>query len=401
MTMGETARSAPAAEVAGNSSAQLEDDLRREVLSVLGIAFGVLGFIAAAAFLFLPNGELSAIVLCAGSALAFGVTWLARKVSLNGAAALMSGLFWVVLMVEPATTGDLSTNGFFMGLLAAFMAVSFSQRLLWLALPVPLASMVLLAVLTDPARTPPVQWVESMINGTLLTLATSSAVGIVLWQAGRQLIAEAIADRTVQRNIDSLRQTNASLERTVAQRTAHLVVALEERREAANALRRWTNTDSLTGLLNRRGLDEQTSAQAMMGVPPHRAVTVIDLDRFKSVNDRFSHQVGDDVLQRLAEILTELTPDHAVVARFGGEEFVILTQDISAAPAMAERVRAGIAAEDWAWLAEDLTVTASVGISATDDENGGERQIVSDALLRAFQAMATAKSRGGNQVARH
>ncbi len=60
MTMGETAKPAPAVEVAGDSSAQLEDDLRREVLSVLGIAFGVLGFIAAAAFLFLPNGELSA-----------------------------------------------------------------------------------------------------------------------------------------------------------------------------------------------------------------------------------------------------------------------------------------------------------------------------------------------------
>lgn len=400
MTTAQTARPADPAEGAGGSVAQLEDDLRRGVLSVLGVAFGVLGFIAAGVFLVLPNGELSAIVLCAGSVLAFGVTWLARRVSLNGAAALMSGLFWVVLVVEPATTGDLSTNAFFMGLLAAFMAVSFSQRLLWLALPVPMASVALLALVTEPARTPPVSWLESMATGTLLTLATSSAVGIVLWQAGRQLIAEALADRTVRRNIESLRQTNANLERTVAERTAHLVVALEERRAAAEALRRWTNTDSLTGLLNRRGLDDQTSALSISPVP-HRAAIVIDLDKFKSVNDRFSHQVGDEVLQRLAEILTELTPDDAVVARFGGEEFVILIEDITAAPALAERLRASIAEEDWSWLTADLTVTASVGLSATDNQAGGQHQTVSDAVLRAFQAMATAKALGGNQISRH
>ena len=94
---------------AGGSVAQLRGRPSARALGA-GRCLWVLGFIAAGVFLVLPNGELSAIVLCAGSVLAFGVTWLARRVSLNGAAALMSGLFWVVLVVEPATTGDLSTN---------------------------------------------------------------------------------------------------------------------------------------------------------------------------------------------------------------------------------------------------------------------------------------------------
>jgi diguanylate cyclase (GGDEF)-like protein len=105
------------------------------------------------------------------------------------------------------------------------------------------------------------------------------------------------------------------------QRTQHLV--------------RETLQDSLTGALNRRGLDE-TLQQLRQAVPPFRrvAITMLDVDYFKQVNDRYGHAAGDEVLRQLARFFQQSLREHDVFARYGGEEFCVLLPGASAADAL-------------------------------------------------------------------
>jgi len=126
-------------------------------------------------------------------------------------------------------------------------------------------------------------------------------------------------------------------------------------------------TDALTGLLNRRGFDERAALELArtrrVGEPI--AIAEFDIDYFKRVNDEWGHEIGDRVLVRLAELLAQASRDIDVVARFGGEEFMVLLpgSDAASAEAFAERVRAALATH-----AEGLpAVRVSAGVLATGD----------------------------------
>jgi len=97
-------------------------------------------------------------------------------------------------------------------------------------------------------------------------------------------------------------------------------------RSQALLLKELSIRDELTGLLNRRHFDEQAATLFAQAVRYKQPLTVVmcDLDRFKQINDRFSHAAGDVVLRHVAEILHSDTRASDVVARYGGEEFVIL-----------------------------------------------------------------------------
>lgn len=382
------------------TAAALEDALRRDVMTIMSLAYGGLALAGAAVLVFLPGGQFSAAVLVLVSVLAVVVAFVARKLHLTLAALLITVTFWSALMAEPLLTGNLSTNGLFMGLLAALMAVSFRQRWLWLATAVSLGSVGVLALVTTAAATPPVPWLVSLVNGTLLVLTAVVGVGIVLWQSRRQLLAEAVASRAVARNIEQLRRVNEDLEAQVADRTRHLERALAERQEAAEALREWTNTDTLTGLRSRGALTAETRRLSADLDPLGVGVIVVDMDRFKDINDNYSHQVGDQVLRRLADIMREEVPAPATVARFGGEEFVILYPGADAwrTRAVAAQVRQRLVDEDWGQLAAGLRTTASFGVAMAVPSVVTDAQPLPDAILRAFQAMGGAKARGGNRI---
>ncbi len=155
-----------------------------------------------------------------------------------------------------------------------------------------------------------------------------------------------------------------------------------------------TTRDSLTGIANRRGFDmvaERHSADK----PLYGAVMMIDLDRFKRINDRYGHAGGDMVLVATARTLTEGCAGFAEVARMGGEEFALLvrTTHAEAAQQLAELLRTSIAAISLAPPFEELRCTASIGIAqiATDET-------ITEALRRADIALYKAKQAGRNRV---
>lgn len=150
-------------------------------------------------------------------------------------------------------------------------------------------------------------------------------------------------------------------------------------------------TDPLTQLLNRRGLSAVLDFYQTMRQP--FAVLALDIDHFKRVNDNWGHDVGDRVIQQVAETLSASARQSDVVCRNGGEEFLMLLPmtDIEEARRIAERIRAEIAA---ASLAEVGTITLSVGVAGWQDEAVSLEQ----SLKQADAALYQAKNDGRNCV---
>jgi len=156
--------------------------------------------------------------------------------------------------------------------------------------------------------------------------------------------------------------------------------------------------DPLTGLANRRAfLDaaaQLTQAQTARDVPV--AVFMIDLDRFKSVNDRFGHSVGDEVLRIFAESAQANLRPSDIVARLGGEEFAVLLADSCRDNAfkVAERIRSTFAALAATVAGHAVNATASIGVAIIQDP----QQDIAALLSQADQALYRAKARGRNRV---
>jgi diguanylate cyclase (GGDEF)-like protein len=176
--------------------------------------------------------------------------------------------------------------------------------------------------------------------------------------------------------------------------------ALERDNEAlqtrADLLDRHANQDPLTGLCNRRGFERFMAGLAAHDLAPERmTLAIADIDHFKHVNDRFSHAVGDRVLQQVGALFREHSRPSDLVARFGGEEFVIVLVDAGPEEAVraAQRLRQGIEAHDWSAVHPELRVTLSIGLAAC---RAGES---TDAILAvADTALYAAKQAGRNQV---
>lgn len=184
---------------------------------------------------------------------------------------------------------------------------------------------------------------------------------------------------------------NARLETENARLEAELHRAYNVELAAANAVwQRQATEDALTGLPNRRSVDERLPALAA-GVAP-LCLAVADVDLFKQVNDRFGHPVGDEVLRRIAAIFLDGVRDSDMVARLGGEEFLIALSGATLPDARAacDLLRARVAAYPWEQVAEGLSVTISFGVAESTGPDFG--------LGLADKRLYAAKRAGRNRV---
>ncbi len=167
--------------------------------------------------------------------------------------------------------------------------------------------------------------------------------------------------------------------------------------EANEKLSRQATIDVLTGLPNRRVLDERVEFEFRFALR-HKtplSVLLLDLDNFKKINDQLGHAEGDRVLQAAAQVLRDKMRATDLAARYGGEEFVVLLPgaDTDGAILFAERVRAGLRELQGG----NGAVTASLGIASIDATTSGGKRLIQ----RADEAMYEAKRSGKDRIESH
>lgn len=171
--------------------------------------------------------------------------------------------------------------------------------------------------------------------------------------------------------------------------------------EANDRLLRVSRTDSLTGVANRRYLEERLQEMWEHSQRLHEPFSVVmcDIDHFKRVNDDHGHQAGDVVLRQFADLLVAATREIDKVGRYGGEEFLLALPGtvLDAAVTFAERLRADVAAHDFRFDGGTLRRTVSCGVAAWPHP----RIRTLEALIKAADdALYVAKETGRNRVVR-
>jgi diguanylate cyclase (GGDEF)-like protein/PAS domain S-box-containing protein len=195
---------------------------------------------------------------------------------------------------------------------------------------------------------------------------------------------------------------SSSLVRDADGTPIHNVAQIEDvtrRREAEERLKELADRDPLTGLLNRRRFDEELRL-TLLRLRRHgggAALLVIDLDRFKLVNDTHGHKTGDEVLVAVAETLRARLRETDVVARLGGDEFAAIALETGreGAQIVARDLAEALRARPIVCGEAEVTVTASIGFVLLDQStlaDGG------DPLVAADRALYKAKSRGRDRV---
>jgi len=211
------------------------------------------------------------------------------------------------------------------------------------------------------------------------------------------LAAFAILILAVRLRTAVIERRQAELEREVALRTAELGKNQSELVRANAKLATLATFDSLTGVYNRRRFLEIAEAEVERTKRSGGVFTLllIDADYFKSINDRFGHTAGDEVLKMLVQTLSEQLRRNDILARYGGEELVILLPDtnLQNGVLLAERLREGIASSSVSFEDQIIQVTISVGAT----EGNGDEDIET-VLRKADSALYVAKNAGRNLV---
>jgi len=163
---------------------------------------------------------------------------------------------------------------------------------------------------------------------------------------------------------------------------------------------RLARTDALTGIPNRRYVDEVVKGEHARAVR-HKtplSVAMADVDRFKAINDTYGHKAGDEALLQLADLARRSCRQGDVVGRYGGDEllFVLPEADLSAAKRFAERFRSSVARQMFPLSSgQSIRMKVSLGVAELDRESG---QRPSALIKRADEALYEAKSKGGNKT---
>ncbi len=191
--------------------------------------------------------------------------------------------------------------------------------------------------------------------------------------------------------IDTLRKAKQEL-RTHLQRQQQLEALNSLLNQQHQKLEDRLTRDPLTGVLNRDGLAPVFNQPNDNNSTPLLSLIFIDIDHFKNINDTYGHNLGDQVLLVFAQVLSENTRSQDLLARWGGEEFVLACPDtnLDKASGLAEKLRRCISEHDWP---KGLKLTASFGVAQMLEEESP-----TDFIARADKALYVAKAQGRNCV---
>ncbi|RTZ75860.1 MAG: hypothetical protein DSZ00_01230 [Gammaproteobacteria bacterium] len=243
---------------------------------------------------------------------------------------------------------------------------------------------------------------ESVRNSAiLLVLGMVALIGFFAWLLARGILnplreLTQAAQRVAEGDFDVSVQVRRSDELGFATVVFNdMVMQLRQSRERLELL---TTTDSLTGLLNRKGITEGFSTFLVRYRRHQRPFSVImlDIDHFKAINDRHGHLAGDLVLKEVSRVLLEEMREVDLVGRYGGEEFLMLLDETRAETALvvAERIRNALAAAAVSHEGVLIRVTASFGVA--EISSGSES--MDELMERADKAMYLAKQQGRNRT---
>lgn len=242
--------------------------------------------------------------------------------------------------------------------------------------------------------------VGSALGVILLSMALADRLNKekrAAFEAQREVLAQERKVRMAQEETLAIqREANLMLEARVQERT-------QELERLNHQLLELSATDALTGLKNRRYFEQSFEAAYVRAfrLKSPLSVLILDIDKFKSLNDTHGHTVGDDCLRIIAQVLREsLARSQDLVARYGGEEFVVLLPDTDRAGAIrvAEKIRLAVEQTDFLVAGKQLPITVSIGVATRIPTGPDEQQQLFE---QADEALYEAKAAGRNQVCSH
>lgn len=262
----------------------------------------------------------------------------------------------------------------------------------------------------DPIRLVITDWMMPVMDGPQLVRRIREAIGTHLFpnyiyiilltaKVGKNDVVaglESGADDYLTKPFDP-RELRARV--TIGERIISLESSLSDARRQMEIL---AMQDGVTGLLNRRAIHQHAEAELSRTQRHHAPVSLVllDIDHFKSVNDRFGHLVGDQALRMVADVLVEKKRPYDWAGRWGGEEFLLVLPRTTLAEAhrVADRVRVSVATTYLAFADEQkLNVEVSLGVTSTSG-NAEALPSLDVMLQQADEALYHAKETGRNRV---
>ncbi len=251
---------------------------------------------------------------------------------------------------------------------------------------------------------------EALIGGVLIASIFSLLTGLIFGRrlshslshliGSLSLFGEVIENTDADLNLESFKISAGAYpeNRDELGRLAHTFNVMIERSIGAHKkLKDESIRDPLTNLYNRRHFDQQATVLYELAHRGGESLCVMlgDIDFFKKINDTYSHAVGDAVLKEIAKILGENLRKYDLLARFGGEEFVILfpRSHLSEALLVCDRIRQSIETHSWNAIQPGMSVTMSMGISDSMDLGS-----VGKMTVEADKYLYLAKERGRNRI---
>jgi diguanylate cyclase (GGDEF)-like protein len=336
--------------------------------------------VAAGGVLFAANGvaQMDELVPLANGTLLFGVALYLRSIRRYARQPDSWSIYW------PAAIAA--------ALNAAFILIwpSIAARLLLVSAAIAVYLVAMVLVLSRHRRIEP-----STSSSIMIAVCLAVTVLLMARLAYYVIVAPDVQSITASGNIVNALSPALILTLPIVGTTVFALMCFERMRIE---LHRVATTDALTGLPNRRTISEhatQSFTQAKARAQPF-SVAVIDIDHFKRINDRYGHDAGDHVLQRVAQTLSEHARGKQLVGRQGGEEFVALLEDANApdSATAAERLREAVAAATPLIGGNPESVTVSIGVATMNEGDAS----FDDLLRRADRALYAAKDAGRNRV---